>query len=281
MLKQMKPTDEQARMIDSDAYVFACFAFAGTGKTSTLVALTKARPKEKFLYVAYNKSMKLEAQAKFPTRNVVCVTSHQLAYRYVGADYKDKLIGNLRTAEVTKALEKTGVRTNYADVYTAIKTLANFMSSADDEIGMNHVHGTPMNPIGVVMLAHKIWNRMCNVDDEAIGMLHDGYLKLYQLSDPVLDYDCILFDEAQDANPVTSDIIFTQECRKIAVGDTHQQIYRFRGAQNALQTIAADEISYLTKSFRFSPEIAKLASSVLSRYKNESRPLIGLGRGAG
>jgi F-box protein 18 (helicase) len=30
---------------------------------------------------------------------------------------------------------------------------------------------------------------MCDRSDEQIGMLHDGYLKLYQLSDPVLKWD--------------------------------------------------------------------------------------------
>jgi len=76
-------------------------------------------------------------------------------------------------------------------------------------------------------------------------MLHDGYLKLYQLSNPVLQYDCILLDEAQDINPVTGEIIFSQsrafnfyskKTSIILVGDSHQQIYSFRGARDQRRT---------------------------------------------
>ena len=39
-------------------------------------------------------------------------------------------------------------------------------------------------------------------NEKKIGMSHDGYLKLYQLSRPVLKgYDCLLIDEAQDLTP--------------------------------------------------------------------------------
>lgn len=63
------------------------------------------------------------------------------------------------------------------------------------------------------------------------------YLKIYQLSKLDLSsrYITVLFDEAQDANPVTSSIILEQACRVVLAADTHQQIYRFRGADNALQ----------------------------------------------
>ena len=92
-------------------------------------------------------------------------------------------------------------------------------------------------------------------------MIHDGYLKLYQLSNPFLAYDCILLDEAQDINPVTAAIVFAQarpqENRTqkpaaiILVGDGHQQIYSFRGAKDTLKRFSAARTHYLTRSFRF------------------------------
>jgi hypothetical protein len=43
---------------------------------------------------------------------------------------------------------------------------------------------------------------MKNVANMDVKMIHDGYLKLYQLSRPQLDqYDIILIDEAQDLTP--------------------------------------------------------------------------------
>ncbi|MCT6953414.1 UvrD-helicase domain-containing protein, partial [Salmonella enterica] len=81
----------------------------------------------------------------------------------------------------------------------------------------------------------NIWAMMSS-RQETFPVTHDTYLKIYQLSKPDLSARCttVLFDEAQDANPVTSAIILEQPCRVVLVGDTHQQIYRFRGADNAL-----------------------------------------------
>lgn len=41
---------------------------------------------------------------------------------------------------------------------------------------------------------------MTNID---VPMMHDGYLKIFQISRPQLKFDFILFDEAQDCNPAT------------------------------------------------------------------------------
>ena len=46
-------------------------AFAGTGKTTTLLHLATAHPSLRILYTAYNKDVVLSAEAKFPG-NVVC-----------------------------------------------------------------------------------------------------------------------------------------------------------------------------------------------------------------
>jgi F-box protein 18 (helicase) len=105
-------------------------------------------------------------------------------------------------------------------------------------------------------------------------MLHDGYLKLYQLSRPRLSYDYILFDEAQDANPATTHILLNQPCGKVFVGDRHQQIYQFRGAVNAMNSLKGEQF-YLTNSFRFGQRIADAANTVLA-VKEEPRRIKGL-----
>jgi F-box protein 18 (helicase) len=124
---------------------------------------------------------------------------------------------------------------------------------------------------------------MCDRSDDSIGMLHDGYLKLYQLSDPVLNYDCILLDEAQDINPVTSAFVLSQAQSNgvgkpasiVLVGDSHQQIYSFRGAKDTLKKIKASKTMYLTQSFRFDNNIARVASMVLHTFKGEKNRLVG------
>lgn len=43
------------------------------------------------------------------------------------------------------------------------------------------------------------------------------------------------------------DIMLSQNCGKILVGDPHQQIYTFRGAINALHSVTHTHIYYLTQ----------------------------------
>ena len=68
----MELTNEQKAIVNydlNDTDVLKVIAFAGTGKTTTLFEYTKARPHINFLYIAFNKSVQLEAERKFP-RNV-------------------------------------------------------------------------------------------------------------------------------------------------------------------------------------------------------------------
>jgi superfamily I DNA/RNA helicase len=99
-----------------------------------------------------------------------------------------------------------------------------------------------------------------------IEITHDFYLKKFQLSNPTLHYDYILFDEGQDASAAMLDVFFNQKATKVIVGDTHQQIYGWRFAVNSLEK--ADFKTYhLSTSFRFSQAIAELAVEVLKWKK--------------
>jgi len=223
-----KETPEQQAIIDSQADYLVVNAFAGTGKTTTLVGYAKARPKKKMLYVAFNKAIQVEAKSKFP-KNVECRTTHSIAYEKVGSKYKDKL-GSMRVGEVAKLLNLARLEQGRA----VLSALEGFMSSASEKIEVGHIDpvfrkdGEDLN--GIVYMASSLWERMINLDDKEVKLPHDGYLKLYQLSKPILKgYDIILFDEAQDANPVTTDIVMRQDCGKVLVGDSHHPSTNFAG----------------------------------------------------
>ena len=86
MNKNIIPTKKQEEIIKAlpNNKVLKINAFAGTGKTSTLQMLTNYYATKRFLYLAYNKSMELEAKKKFG-RNVEVKTVHALAYKYVAS----------------------------------------------------------------------------------------------------------------------------------------------------------------------------------------------------
>lgn len=83
----MNFTHEQEPAIHSLARIVKLVAFAGTGKTTTLVGYAKARPQCRLLYLCYNKSVEVAAKQKFPP-NVTCKTAHGLAYASIGSKYK-------------------------------------------------------------------------------------------------------------------------------------------------------------------------------------------------
>lgn len=282
--RKMKSTLEQMAMVESDADFLRVNAFAGTGKTTTLVSYAKARPRELMLYLAFNKSVQLEAARKFPG-NVKCVTSHGLAFPGFGVKFAEanKLVAKLRVNEVSDALN-LGQYPEEFRLYVsdaAIKTVDRFLASDFQDIEEDLCKGfiTPGSGVeagDVAALAKILWSKMMNLSDTSVGMVHDGYLKMYQLSNPKLRYDTILFDEAQDANPSIAALVESQTgMRKIVVGDSHQQLYSFRGAMNAMKKFKATQTLYLTRSFRFGQEIADMANMLLSTYKNESRLIQG------
>ena len=78
-------TDEQIQVIECSRNlkqdeILKINAFAGTGKTTTLIEITKANENKKYLYLAFNSSIVKEARKKFST-NVDVYTLHSLAYK--------------------------------------------------------------------------------------------------------------------------------------------------------------------------------------------------------
>ncbi|EIR4881561.1 hypothetical protein LW377_004528, partial [Salmonella enterica] len=86
------------------------------------------------------------------------------------------------------------------------------------------------------------------------------------------------FAEQNPDERMTSAIVLSQRCRVVLVGDRHQQIYRFRGADNAMDTPQLEHADrlWLTNSFRFGPEVANVANRLLA-LKGETHKVIGKG----
>ena len=101
------PTAEQLRIIQhplplppAQPHLIKIVAYAGTGKTSTLVKLTEANPNIKFLLVVYNKSVRIQAESQFPKANVTCKTVHQMAWAKAGFMFQKKMTSNLKAKDI-------------------------------------------------------------------------------------------------------------------------------------------------------------------------------------
>ncbi|NXT32537.1 FBH1 helicase, partial [Pelecanoides urinatrix] len=294
---EVKLTHEQQRILNHKierGQIVKIMAFAGTGKTSTLVKYAEKFADLNFLYVTFNKAVAEKGKSAFP-RNVTCKTFHSLAFGSVGKHYKEKgklNFSKMSVYSVSSLLRNCKGQSLFIRGKTVSQTLENFFASSDEEICEEHTPIWFKNTHGERKLvsqaekkinveeAKEIWYNMKKLDgdvEKKYKITCDGYLKLWQLSKPQLSgYDAIFVDEAQDCTPAIVDIVLRQTCGIILVGDPHQQIYTFRGAVNTLYSVPHTHVYYLTQSFRFGPEIAYVGATILDVCKKiRNKTLVG------
>lgn len=295
----MNPTSEQleALRLFATGDSLAIEAGAGTGKTSTLVLLAESAGKRRGQYIAFNKALVEDGKGKFPD-TVSANTAHSLAYRALGFRFRNRLGGARMTGrEISARLRLDALEVH--DFYGKPKTLApaylaglcskavrSFCQSADQTIAEWHfqyIEGLdPADDQGkrgwevnryvrneLLPFARTMWEDL-QLERGWVPYTHDHYLKAWQLSGPRMDVDYVMFDEAQDANPVIAAIVADQAqhgSQLVYVGDSQQEIYSFTGAVNALAQVKTDHRTYLTQSFRFGQPIADEANRILDELQ--------------
>ena len=259
-------------------------AYAGTGKTTTLQFLSE-NMEQRGLYLAFNRSIALEAKSRFPSR-VDCATTHSIAFRGVRKAYRYpewKLTDTLTASRIEEAFRfpetvsfSDGLllpRASFAALL--LGSLRRFLESGDEAPGASHVarlgvlrtcSDESWKSFSEQALLHLtgIWKAM-REKEGGLPLGHDGYVKLWALSRPRARVDYIMVDEAQDLNPVLLGVLRSLECPILYVGDPYQQIYAWRGAVNAMGAVPSRHHVLLSQSFRFGPEIAAAATVVLRR----------------
>jgi superfamily I DNA/RNA helicase len=279
-------TTEQTAIINSTGNI-TINAVAGSGKTTTLIEYAATRPTgSRILYLAFNKSVKLEAQRKFAARNLHNVkveTAHSLAYKYVVRTNSYKVRPqSYKTHEIVELLDLRGngeKHTEYIIANHITRFITYFCNSDKPKVQeLNYLDTiSDAKAISFVQSFYKYIEDgtrllLSKMNNGEIEITHDFYLKKFQLSRPVLKYDYILFDEGQDASAAMLDIFLNQKATKIIVGDTHQQIYGWRHAVNSLEKTDFQNFN-LSTSFRFHQDIANLANDMLKWKKHIGRQI--------
>jgi superfamily I DNA/RNA helicase len=243
------------------------------------------------LYLAFNKVAATEAEGKMPD-HVECRTTHSMAYAAFGAEYREKLSrpkgrGYVNVAgtvaEITRffKVKNTGSLSANGISRMVKLTVAAFECSADPFISELNIPQHELQKLAlkaekkdegfdkqsvvkhVLKLANSLWIERTTLHSPVL-MTHDTYLKMYQLSKPVLEYDVIFLDEAQDTSDCVIDIVMgqTDHSQVVCVGDSFQAIYGWRGAVNALAKIQSQSTP-LSQSFRYGPRVAAVATHIL------------------
>lgn len=311
----MTPTDEQQAIYDRAADlrendVLNAIAFAGAGKTTTLKGIASVR-RDRGVYLAFNRANADEAKKKLALTKCTASSFHGLAYgimrEAIGAPARldarsvidSNVLGRTRVPKVEGWHE-------YRLSAAVIRTMAAFANSADEAFDPDHGREALVSSVGdpdfirdrekkdeashiidtlsapLAEIAEAYWLH----ESEKGNFSHDMYLKALDLDDGLRGqafgmFRYLMVDEAQDLNPVQRSIIQKAGLPIIAVGDPYQQIYSWRGAENALELLGGENF-YLTQSFRFGENIAEIARLMLA-CRPDGGPrqhLVGAGKGS-
>lgn len=266
----MIPTDEQKAVLDAVASTregaLKIAAGPGTGKTAVLrMAAERLHDlgHSKILYLAYNKSLSIEAGAKFQGLADVR-TIHSLAYR------------DMRVRQTRRALSPGIPARVYADILGVSPSsdrvkamdpvLKRFFQSEATQILPEHARPSAKGGLDIETVvgdACDCFEALRPETGTRLPLTHDLYLKAWQLNGApgLMAYHTVLLDEAQDASPIIVNAL-SRARHAIYVGDEHQQIYAWLGAVDAMSRISGPRMQ-LTHSFRFGPTIADAANRIL------------------
>ena len=296
MSSKFNPTQQQLDIMAAfkTTRVLKVNAVAGSGKTSTLELLAADNTKPSLL-LAFNKSIADEAARRFP-KHVSCRTMNSVAYEGFGRRLQHKLNVNknpkVNTMRSLRNLVDWFQLPDYKDAEPPIsaRTIAAMSRDVVDrfchsdrlsiseqdlhykdfkELKKNHEFDENTLSRIVLNLAKLIWKERINPISQAC-CTHDTYVKLWSLSNPVLNYDILYVDESQDINPCVLTVLEKQCCKILYVGDEHQSIYAFRGATNAMKRIVCPTMQ-LSQSWRYGEVIADVAQFILSKYDVQVR----------
>ena len=307
-------TVEQSAIVDAalGGDALAVEAGAGSGKTTTCVAVARAMGRRRGILVVYNAMAAKTTGAKLKGTGCEARTLHSIAYRSEVAE-PFKRGGRLNMALPARAAAEAAGLTRRlafdargdhplsptAQGYLLKDWVDNFCHSADEALGPKHFpwgtlrdfasgwlgaessHYVPderperqrqllakaASDFGRLLegAAQRLWQKMSGPGE--CPSSHDVYLKLYVMGRPRIAQDYLLLDEAQDANPLALqffNLAREQGCQTIAVGDSHQQLYAWRGAVDAMRKIDSHRRLALTQCFRFGPAVAEVANRVLA-----------------
>src|SRR5699024_9895792 len=232
---------------------------AGSGKTTALIELCKNNRDKKILYIAYNRTVRDHAVSKMREENLTNVrveTAHSLAYSFIVRTSKVYRVSqNFNVKEVYDSLSLYRNNMDYSDA----KIIKNLFDTFCNITNQKRIEELKEDFSKYIPLVDQLFIKM---EDGDIPISHDFYLKKFQMENLKLNFDFILFDEGQDASPVMLDIIMNQDCHKVVVGDSSQQIYSWRHAVDSLQSLDYKKY-FLDRSFRFGGNIAHAANAIL------------------
>lgn len=293
----MKLNEQQQAVVDAvqgDSNI-AVEAVAGSGKTSTIkAAITALGPVWNVLYLVFNKRNQEEAQAKLPSHcEVKTFNAFGNGKCYAlgrGGQIKKDKVKNLYRFEVEDYPKQTQPEKKRINKWTAkiSKLISLFRGYALftwdacleqlDSICDKHDLELPEDA-GFVSALEATWkltiaSKQRDFDDQLfIPMM---------LGAEMGTYDFVFTDEAQDLNPIKIMMVNAIRGRHTVVGDRHQAIYGFAGADldafDSLKAALSAKELPLSYCYRCSQAVIAEAQQIVPQIKAAPNAIEGVVR---
>lgn len=275
-------------------------AVAGSGKTTTLIEAVR-RMKGSVAFLAYNKKIATEIQSRLQNvqtfARVKAGTFHSFGYGAImkslpGSKMDDKKMTKIAAGqEVPQELQAFALQCVSLAKQSAIGVVTSFDDDAAWQRLVSHYDledALLANPFkrdefSEAELDARVqeglkWARLLlkkSVDNDKIGFDFDDMLYAPLVHDMRMwGNDWVLVDEAQDTNPARRAFakkILAPGGRLLAVGDPHQAIYGFTGADNDALDIIVREFSAtrlpLTVSYRCAKAVVAQAQTIVDHIQ--------------
>ena len=219
--------------------IFAIKSVAGSGKTTTLLELSKIHTNKKILYLAFNKALITDIRDKINKqgiKNLYPCTFHALVREvYISIKKKDPNIIELRPQNIHNTMEwfkdkPFSIKKYYVNLY--------------NKFCKDPYTKTPQE-YSEKPLLHSLWNK--TVLNQLITF--DSLVKLCLINNWMKDYidatyDMIMIDETQDFDSMMLNMLLNDTTvPKIFVGDPRQSIYQWRGCINGFDHLPPSTIT--------------------------------------
>lgn len=290
------PTEEQIGMIDymrSSGNNFKVQGYAGCGKSTTIELMhqrTQDQYRNNSLYLAFNKP--LVENIRNSDVGLKAFTFDGFAFQQiknspwsddmVSTDkIKPSIISEVLGIQSQERLAGSKIKGNQISLLVQ-QVVDNFVNSRDEDISDHHIINTITDLSAREYLLHHAKNLWASYISTPLEFgskpIKPSFLtKEWSLrSGSILDnIQRVYIDEAQDINGAFMNILENSKNKTqiIFCGDQYQQLYAWRGAENAMQKINVDSLP-LTSSFRFGNEIAELSNLTLKKLVDNPSDLI-------
>lgn len=277
------PTEEQQAIVDfakNSKENMLIEALAGAAKTSTLELIAAALPGKPILSIAFNKKIADEMALRLPG-HCVAKTMNSIGHNAWAAFSgkrltldKNKMGNILRDMDLTRP-EKEEIREQFGEV-VQLASRAKLMGYVPDGRFEEAVHlidrATLEEVLAEAEYGQLAWSLLDRMLMRSIKLAYDGTIdfddQIYMstlFGAQLPRFPLVLVDEAQDLSPLNHYMVqqLVGDRRIIAVGDSFQSIYGFRGAvsdgMNVLRQRFQMKVFHLSISFRCPKAVIQLA----------------------